>query len=261
MNTQEKDNEIYGPGNTFGALYWEYDARIARRWNVDPVVKEYEGAYTTFSGNPIWFVDIEGNDSTVYLASFSEVTMPNGQTTYENTLSEKDVNKVCEYLKQIYAKNGIKIKYQYVSVEQLAKLKLDKSDAFVNIKNSFLGPNNTRYEKGILNFYKTNVNMGNYSNTTGDKFYMTAYAAAHEVLHQYIVEAAKFFKLPNQPQHESTRVPNLNTAGDGEPNQPYTLSPNDTPSTPQKDIQRAERILECTRTMVKQFIRLSRGRR
>jgi hypothetical protein len=63
MNTQEKDNEIYGPGNTYGALYWEYDARIARRWNVDPVVKEYEGGYTTFSGNPIWFVDINGDDS------------------------------------------------------------------------------------------------------------------------------------------------------------------------------------------------------
>ncbi len=63
MNTQEKDNEIYGPGNTLGALYWEYDARTARRWNVDPVVKEYEGGYTTFGGNPIWSTDINGDDS------------------------------------------------------------------------------------------------------------------------------------------------------------------------------------------------------
>ncbi len=260
MNTQEKDNEIYGSGNTLGALYWEYDARIARRWNVDPVVKEYEGAYTTFSGNPIWFVDIEGNDSTVYLASFSEVALPNGQTTYENTLSEKDVNKVGEYLKQIYAKNGIKIKYQYVSVEQLAKLKLDKSDAYVNIKNSFALPNITIFDdNGKADFYETQVDMARYNNRSGDKFYMTAYAAAHEVLHQYITAAAKFFKLPDQPQHEITPVPNLNSAGDNDRNEPYRLSPNDIPSTPQKNIQRAERILDCTKTMVIQFIRLSRG--
>ena len=36
FNGQEKDNEIYGTGNLNTAEYWEYDARIGRRWNVDP---------------------------------------------------------------------------------------------------------------------------------------------------------------------------------------------------------------------------------
>jgi hypothetical protein len=63
MNTQEKDDEIYGQGNTYSAEFWEYDARLGRRWNVDPVFKEYESAYAAFSGNPIWLIDPTGADT------------------------------------------------------------------------------------------------------------------------------------------------------------------------------------------------------
>jgi hypothetical protein len=63
MNTQEKDNEIYGEGNSYSAEYWQYDARLGRRWNVDPVVKVHESPYATFANNPIWFVDPSGADT------------------------------------------------------------------------------------------------------------------------------------------------------------------------------------------------------
>jgi uncharacterized protein (TIGR02594 family) len=62
MNTQEKDNEIYGEGNSYSAEYWQYDARLGRRWNVDPVVKVHESPYATFANNPVWFVDPNGAD-------------------------------------------------------------------------------------------------------------------------------------------------------------------------------------------------------
>ncbi len=62
MNTQEKDNEVYGEGNSYSAEYWQYDARLGRRWNVDPVVKVHESPYATFANNPIWFVDPSGAD-------------------------------------------------------------------------------------------------------------------------------------------------------------------------------------------------------
>jgi hypothetical protein len=69
FNSQEKDDEIYGSGNSYTAEYWQYDARLGRRWNVDPVVKPYESPYATFANNPIWFVDPNGADSTTYLYS------------------------------------------------------------------------------------------------------------------------------------------------------------------------------------------------
>jgi hypothetical protein len=62
INGQEKTTEI--GANTTTAEYWQYDARIVRRWNVDPVLKDWESPYMAFSGNPIWFADIDGSDTT-----------------------------------------------------------------------------------------------------------------------------------------------------------------------------------------------------
>jgi len=57
---QEKDDEISGNGNTYTAEYWEYDARLGRRWNVDPVVKPWESSYAAFANNPIVYNDPTG---------------------------------------------------------------------------------------------------------------------------------------------------------------------------------------------------------
>jgi hypothetical protein len=59
FNGQENSDEIAAGLTT--ALYWEYDSRIGRRWNVDPVLKVWESPYLTFSGNPISSSDIHGN--------------------------------------------------------------------------------------------------------------------------------------------------------------------------------------------------------
>ena len=68
MNTQEKDNEIYGEGNSYSAEYWQYDARLGRRWNEDPVDVPSFSPYSCFANNPIWFSDVYG-DSAVNNAS------------------------------------------------------------------------------------------------------------------------------------------------------------------------------------------------
>ncbi len=58
---QEKDDEIYGKGKTYSAEFWEYDARVGRRWNVDPVERPHLSPFAAFSNNPIVFIDPEGN--------------------------------------------------------------------------------------------------------------------------------------------------------------------------------------------------------
>jgi hypothetical protein len=60
INGQEKETELNE--NITTAEYWEYDSRIVRRWNIDPVRKEYESPYLCFSGNPIVFADPDGDD-------------------------------------------------------------------------------------------------------------------------------------------------------------------------------------------------------
>ncbi|MBK8140135.1 MAG: hypothetical protein IPK57_03410 [Chitinophagaceae bacterium] len=61
INGQENTPEI--APNTTTAEFWQYDARIVRRWNVDPILKEYESPYATFGGNPIINIDPDGSDT------------------------------------------------------------------------------------------------------------------------------------------------------------------------------------------------------
>ena len=61
-NGQLKDDEISGSENMYTAEYWEYDSRLIRRWNTDPVVKPWESGYATFANNPIWYSDPLGDE-------------------------------------------------------------------------------------------------------------------------------------------------------------------------------------------------------
>ena len=50
-------------GSSYTAEYWQYDSRIGRRWNKDPVIKVYESPYVAFGNSPTWVVDPLGLDS------------------------------------------------------------------------------------------------------------------------------------------------------------------------------------------------------
>jgi YD repeat-containing protein len=61
FNAHEKSSEVNG--NSYTAEYWQYDSRIARRWNMDPIQKDYESPYSTYGGNPIINIDPDGADT------------------------------------------------------------------------------------------------------------------------------------------------------------------------------------------------------
>src|SRR5690606_21801753 len=60
-NGQEKTPEV--APNTTTAEFWQYDARIVRRWNVDPRQSTSISPYNAFAGNPIWNSDPLGDTS------------------------------------------------------------------------------------------------------------------------------------------------------------------------------------------------------
>lgn len=43
------------------AEFWQYDTRLGRRWQIDPVGKPWMSGYTTFDDCPIRFIDPKGN--------------------------------------------------------------------------------------------------------------------------------------------------------------------------------------------------------
>jgi RHS repeat-associated protein len=65
FNGQEKDNETNASGDSYTALFWEYDSRIGRRWNLDPKPAVGISQYATFSNSPIRFADPLGDTTTI----------------------------------------------------------------------------------------------------------------------------------------------------------------------------------------------------
>ncbi len=59
FNNQESTPEIAPNTNT--AEYWQYDARVARRWNLDPRPNVSISPYNTFASNPIRYLDNLGD--------------------------------------------------------------------------------------------------------------------------------------------------------------------------------------------------------
>lgn len=62
FNGQEKVDEFSNSGNTYSAEYWEYESRIGRRFNTDPVIKYWESRFVCFLNNPILYSDRNGDD-------------------------------------------------------------------------------------------------------------------------------------------------------------------------------------------------------
>ncbi|RYZ85919.1 MAG: hypothetical protein EOP04_14960 [Proteobacteria bacterium] len=59
FNGQERGEEV--GQDSYGATYWEYDSRIGRRWNRDPIYKH--SPYEVFGNNPLVFADPNGLDT------------------------------------------------------------------------------------------------------------------------------------------------------------------------------------------------------
>jgi RHS repeat-associated protein len=59
---QEKDDEIMGEGNLYSATFWQYDSRLGRRWNIDPIYKSGISNYLVLGNNPILNIDPNGAD-------------------------------------------------------------------------------------------------------------------------------------------------------------------------------------------------------
>ncbi len=74
FNGQEKSNEIFEGSTT--ALFWEYDSRTGRRWNVDPKGKIWESTYSCFGGSPLANIDPLGNDWIGVLSSDGKSYQP-----------------------------------------------------------------------------------------------------------------------------------------------------------------------------------------
>ncbi|MDD3876017.1 MAG: hypothetical protein PHT69_05315 [Bacteroidales bacterium] len=125
FNGQERDDEIYGLGNSYTAEFWQYDARLGRRWNLDPVVKPHESPFATFANNPICFVDQSGLDT-----SFAD-----NQARSDFNTAYNNVNKRIESLNEQIKEYDKQLSDGNLSNRRTNRINRDKSRAENTLAN------------------------------------------------------------------------------------------------------------------------------
>jgi len=95
FQSQMKDNEIYGEGNSYTADYWEYDPRTCRRWNVDPMTKEFshQSPYCAFDNNPVYYKDPFGMASEGHGGDGQKIDETTKNTSSSSLLAQVVNNK------------------------------------------------------------------------------------------------------------------------------------------------------------------------
>jgi len=91
FNGQERTDEISGAGNHNTALFWEYDTRLGRRWNLDPKPVAMFSDYSTLSNNPLNNVDILGD--TVVVNLFNKANAPFYDAAENMVLNKKNYSE------------------------------------------------------------------------------------------------------------------------------------------------------------------------
>jgi hypothetical protein len=161
INGQEKEIELNK--NITSALYWEYDSRLGRRWNIDPVLLPNESPYLVNGGNTILYLDPLGDFKTKFGAQWNKF-WHGGDKVGKNKYGEWYVSK-----KKVYddgAKgNGkdvldeVKIgtekyygkgrRYYTAAAEKLGEEERIKADIQINGENSRYQIFNSDREAGL----------------------------------------------------------------------------------------------------------------
>lgn len=106
FNGHEQDDEVYGNGNMNTALFWGYDNRLGRRWNIVPVTIAAISPYSVFVNNPIVYNDANGDCPTCISGAISgalvEIVMQVGAQMANGVDFEAAIAKV-DWEKVIYS--------------------------------------------------------------------------------------------------------------------------------------------------------------
>ncbi len=128
FNGQERDDEVAGVGNIMTAEFWEYDARLGRRWNLDPIVKYWESGYATFSSNPIFNIDADGDNAGDYYKT-------DGKHLGSDGINDKKVyiaDDVTKNEKGVVtgAKNSVELSIKHDKFQKMAATVFGESSAY-----------------------------------------------------------------------------------------------------------------------------------
>jgi RHS repeat-associated protein len=199
---QERDDEIAGNGNSYTAEFWQYDTRLGRRWNIDPMASKTPGwsPFRAFNDNSIFWTDPTG-----LLEDNYSVDKEGNVKLEEKTDDDFDML----YTKSDWDKgnkdNGLKVNDKSV-LPELTKSRLDFVGNYVISNNKsdlfnvfYFAANNTNVEWGI-DGYRTDGNNEYILTTSHGKDYVHS----STLLKQYN-EFKMIFNMHTHPGSDGTR--------------------------------------------------------
>jgi hypothetical protein len=181
FNSQEKVDEITGKGNHNTALYWEYDMRLGRRWNLDPKTNSSISSYVVLANNSIFNRDLYGD--VVKGATEVEDKL---YADYKETVNKKieDIQASINSATRNNQKEKLEselIKYQNIKAELT---ELENSNVMYRVRT---GKNISSTSGGGNTFYNSNTNEVDINLVHNGDFSMIQ-TTAHEFLHAYQYE-------------------------------------------------------------------------
>ena len=159
FNGQEKSTEINGSSNLYTAEFWQYDSRLGRRWNVDPVYKH--SPYETFANSPLLFTDRSGSDTLSYNTSGG---------------SEQDLRSIVKSENEKYLKFDQKglvtMSQEFLSLSSENQKGLLEADIGLNLLNSEINSSSNFYyaSSASMRYFRTDVNGNIAKNGDGEDF-------------------------------------------------------------------------------------------
>jgi len=213
FNTQEQEDEIYGNGNLNTAQFWEYDTRIGKRWNLDPIKIPSLSGYACFLNNPITFKDINGDS--VDLGNLYDKD-DDGKLFYAERVIEFELFASSKEGKQYlldHAQQGFTWKGEFLSIDLDISAKEEGKSSKVgidvtfqvsdNVNPSGLAETDDRIENGRLkltfSFETSKYANGKFSYRVNRLMYVDAYV--HETfLHGFLIEQS-FLGLSTTPAY------------------------------------------------------------
>lgn len=188
FNGMEMDNEVSGAGNSYTAEHWQYDPRLGRRLNTDPVVKIWQSPYAVLSNSPIINVDPLGDDDYYnkagkYLGSTAEGTAIRvvnkanmSQETFKSMQAAGNIKQVDDLSQQVKIQanqqQAIEALYNNNSspgaAEKTALIVLDVTNATLSlVEQNSVG--NTNNESTTNTVRQPDGINGDYTHVIGDK--------------------------------------------------------------------------------------------
>ena len=171
FNGHEKSDEIKGVGNSYTAQFWEYDPRLGRRWNLDPMPQVTLSDYSTLGNNPVNNVDIKNVDikGDYFWGLF-------GSTSSQRQSAGEFAERTGGEVKNIW-KRSIYVRYQKSFTGSDGVVNVWSGSQYFNKNGSLVNP------AGEVNEWKPNAlyNWGQSKNffaaisySFADDFYVTA---------------------------------------------------------------------------------------